>query len=277
MNQDGLSTSALARQLELPVQQLFATLKDYGWIRKADDSWLLTAKGQFEGGRYVNSKRYGRYIVWPPSIIEHPLFQAMESQRLLSAADLGRPLGIAARQLNRLLCALGYIVPGRRGWEATASGQRLGAQPCENPQSGQCYVMWPEDMLAHPPLLTLHQRSQRSDDLLSPCISVDGKHCVSEVHRRVANWLYFAGLRYACAQPLTAPAVGDVDFYLPEHQLCLEIWGGQEHPDTLSARMARAEICKQRAISVIDVHPEDLDGLEEYLSRRLQEAGVKTL
>ncbi|MEE2653555.1 MAG: hypothetical protein VYE54_12590, partial [Pseudomonadota bacterium] len=78
MSQDGLSTSALARQLELPVQQLFATLKDYGWIRKIDDGWALTAKGEFEGGRYVNSKRYGRYIVWPPAIIEHRLFQAME-------------------------------------------------------------------------------------------------------------------------------------------------------------------------------------------------------
>lgn len=277
MPQDGLSTSALARQLELPVQQLFATLKDYGWIRKTEDNWALTAKGEFEGGRYVNSKRYGRYIVWPPAIIEHPLFQAMESQRLLSAADLGRPLGVSARQLNRLLCALGYIAPGQRGWEATPSGMKLGAQPCENPQSGQSYVMWPEDMLAHPPLLALQRRSLSADDLLSPCISVDGKRCASDAHRRVANWLYFAGLHYAVDQPLAAPAAGDVDFYLPRYQLCIEVWGGQEHSDALSARMARAEICAQRAIAVIDIHPEDLDALDEYLSRRLQEMGVSVL
>lgn len=277
MSQDGLSTSALARQLELPVQQLFATLKDYGWIRKIDDGWALTAKGEFEGGRYVNSKRYGRYIVWPPAIIEHRLFQAMESQRLLSAAELGKPLGISARQTNRLLCALGYIVSGRRGWEASGSGQALGGQTCDSPQSGQSYVMWPEDMLAHPPLRELHRRSQRGDDLLSECRSADGRQCSSDAHRQVANWLYFAGLRYASAQPLAAPTAGDIDFFLPEYQLCLEVWGGAEHPDVLSARMARAEICAQRVMTVIDIHPEDLDALDEYLSRRLIEAGVHVL
>lgn len=277
MSQDGLSTSALARQLELPVQQLFATLKDYGWIRKLEDGWALTAKGEFEGGRYVNSKRYGRYIVWPSSIADHRLFQAMESQRLLSAAQLGKPLAISARQVNRLLCALGYVVSGRRGWEVSASGHTLGGQTCENPQSGQSYVMWPEDMLSHPPLLKLHERCQRGDDLLSPCVAADGRECASEAHRQVANWLYLAGLRYASQQPLAAPSAGDVDFFIPEYQLCIEVWGGKEHPDTLSSRLARAEICQQRGMTVIDIHPEDLDALDEYLSRRLNEAGVQVL
>ena len=137
--------------------------------------------------------------------------------------------------------------------------------------------MWPEDMLAHPPLRELHRRSQRGDDLLSECRSADGRQCSSDAHRQVANWLYFAGLRYASGQPLAAPTSGDVDFFLPEYQLCLEVWGGTEHPDVLSARMARAEICAQRGMTVIDIHPEDLDALDEYLSRRLIEAGVHVL
>jgi len=41
--------------------------------------------------------------------------------------------------------------------------------------------------------------------------------------------------------------------------------------------MARAEICAQRGMTVIDIHPEDLDALDEYLSRRLIEAGVHVL
>ncbi|MCP4815743.1 MAG: hypothetical protein GY888_24785, partial [Planctomycetaceae bacterium] len=60
-----LSTTALARKLNIPAQQLFATLKDYGWIQRSTDSWVLTSKGEFEGGTYQTSRRYGRYIVWP--------------------------------------------------------------------------------------------------------------------------------------------------------------------------------------------------------------------
>ena len=47
---DKLSTTALARKLSIPVQQLFSILKDYDWIQRIDDSWVLTPKGEFEGG-----------------------------------------------------------------------------------------------------------------------------------------------------------------------------------------------------------------------------------
>jgi hypothetical protein len=56
---DKLSTTALARKLDIPVQQLFAVLKDYGWIQRPSDSWVLTPKGEFEGGTYHSSRRYG--------------------------------------------------------------------------------------------------------------------------------------------------------------------------------------------------------------------------
>ena len=68
-----LSTTALAKKLNIPVQQLFATLKDYGWIQRASDTWALTSKGEFEGGSYQQSRRFGRYIVWPERLDHHPL------------------------------------------------------------------------------------------------------------------------------------------------------------------------------------------------------------
>ncbi len=47
--EDGkLSTTALAKKLDIPTQQLFATLKDYGWIQRQGEQWLLTNKGEFE-------------------------------------------------------------------------------------------------------------------------------------------------------------------------------------------------------------------------------------
>lgn len=44
-----LSTTALARKLDIPAQQLFGILKDYGRIQRTQDSWALTPKGEYEG------------------------------------------------------------------------------------------------------------------------------------------------------------------------------------------------------------------------------------
>ncbi|MDA8752758.1 hypothetical protein N9M39_01220, partial [Halieaceae bacterium] len=87
---DRLSTSALARKLEIPVQQLFATLRDYGWILRQADNWVLTPKGEFEGGDYQESRRYGRYIVWPEKLLSHPLLCAIESNQRITAAGMRR-------------------------------------------------------------------------------------------------------------------------------------------------------------------------------------------
>lgn len=276
MARDGLSTSALARLLELPLQQLFATLKDYGWIRNVDNTWELTAKGEFEGGRYVNSKRYGRYIVWPATIVDHPLLRAMESQRSLAPADIGRSLSVSARQINRYLSVMGWIRSGRRGWEPTPAGVKHGAQLYENPQSGQVYVMWPEDIIQQPALLTLRKRDNVDLSDPSTWCSIDGNRHDSYGRTVVANWLFLAGLRYALEFPLGA-ANSVCDFYLPEATTSIELWSGQEHADQLAARLEREKHCKAHNIAVVDVHPEELEVLDDYLSRRLTELGVAVL
>lgn len=277
MTQDGLSTSALACLLELPLQQLFATLTDYGWIRKADNAWELTAKGEFEGGRYVNSKRYGRYIVWPGTIVDHPLLRAMESQRCLSPADIGRSLSLTARQVNRYLYVLGLIHSGPRGWEPTRAGLRQGAQLYDNRQSGQVYVMWPEDIIDNSALRALLQRdSVRPDDPESWC-GVDGHRHSSYARAVIANWLFLAGLRYALDFPLGEDDNSHCDFYLVDKGVSIELWDGREHADDLAARLAREKYCKSHHIAVIDLHPEELEVLDDYLSRRLSELGVEIL
>ena len=74
--EEKLSTTALAKKLDIPVQQLFAVLKDYGWIQRTQDSWALTPKGEYEGGSYQSSRRYGSYMVWPQPPAQHPLLPA---------------------------------------------------------------------------------------------------------------------------------------------------------------------------------------------------------
>ena len=65
-----LSTSALAKKLDLPAKTIFELLVAKGWIERVGDLWKLTGKGQFEGGDYVTSKKFGEYIGWLESVIE---------------------------------------------------------------------------------------------------------------------------------------------------------------------------------------------------------------
>ena len=128
-----LSTSALARELEIPAQQLFATLRDYGWIERHGDAWTLTNKGEFEGGNYQTSRRYGRYIVWPESLDQHPLVQAIEFNQRITAAGMRRYYTrMHPRQINRALAELGLQLHSILGWELTELGRRLGGQQEES-------------------------------------------------------------------------------------------------------------------------------------------------
>lgn len=282
MSADKVSTSALAKLREIPVQQLFSVLKDYGWIRKADEGWFLTAKGEFEGGSYINSKRYGRYIVWPTSLLEHPLLQALESNKLLSAATLGRAEGFSGREINRMLVDIAWLRPSHRGWELTEQGVKEGGQVFENQQSSLSYVLWPEDIPKRPSfkriLMFCRGEHLAAGDLFSGAsaelLALDGMACKNHAHWAIAQWLYLAGLRYAMFRTLPVSEQLISDFYLPESGVYIEYWGPDDHSDAISARMRRAEMCKKLGFPVLDVHPEDIANLDDYLCRHLLSLGV---
>ena len=105
-------------------------------------------------------------------------------------------------------------------------------------------------------------------------VSLDGVACKTREHCQIAQWLYLAGIRYSIYRPLPVDECQLSDFYLPEGGVCLEYWGAGEHSDAISARMRRAELCKELNLSVLDIHPEDMSVLDDYLSRHLQQLGV---
>ncbi len=157
-----LSTTALARKLNIPAQQLFATLRDYGWIERAGESWILTAKGEFEGGNYQQSRRYGRYIVWPERLDHHPLLAAIESNQRINAASMRRYYPrLHARQINRALAELGLQRHSILGWELTERGRALGGLQEESDNSGAFYVTWPHEIIDNP---VIHRELTRQSD-----------------------------------------------------------------------------------------------------------------
>lgn len=288
---DKLSTSALARKLDLPVQQLFVTLKDYGWIQRHQDAWLLTNKGEFEGGSYVDSQRYGRYIVWPDTLVEHPLLSAIESNERLSASGLRRYFPqLHPRQINRALGELGLQVHSVLGWELTEQGKRLGGQQEESENSGAFYVTWPHDIVDHP---VLHRELQAqssigeapvqeepADDLfanvgLTELVGIDGHALETLLELKVCNWLYTAQLAHAHQRALPVEELLYADFYLPAARVYIECWDEEEPPERLTLKLRKKDVYREQDLRVIEINARDADRLDEVLGRPLMGYGIR--
>lgn len=281
-----LSTSALAKQLGIPSQQVFATLKDYGWIRKQEDGWSLTGKGEFEGGEYVHSKRYGRYIVWPHELTLHPLFTALEDNQNMTARSIGKRHGLSARQVNRLLAELGWIKHGFQGWELTVLGENQGGTQLENDSSGTFYVVWPTAAAENTVLsrqlvalaVTTSPASATEPDLFAASkgfTGLDGHEHSSEPLMQVCQWLYLAGLAHACNRRLPCDEELYAEFYLPSEHLYLECWTGQESAAQLKQRMRRKEFYKENKLLVIDIEKDEFDDLDDTLTREFRKLGIR--
>lgn len=289
-NASKLSTSALAKLLEVPSQQLFGTLKDYAWIRKVDDGWVLTGKGEFEGGEYVHSKRYGRYIVWPAELAEHPLLQALEDNRHIAATSIGKSFGLNAREVNRIFAELSWIKHSYQGWELTPFGESFGGIQLENESSGTFYVVWPQAIASHKllePRLKLAaaifsaQVQQGADDLFADNMdlhAVDGHRHERKALLQVCHWLYMAGIAHACQYQIPYKEQHSADFYIPAHQIYIECWDTESDSssaENLAEKLKRKEIYSELGFSVIYVEQNHFDHLDEYLSREFRKLGVR--
>jgi|TARA_R110000772_G_scaffold238154_4_gene350152 hypothetical protein len=302
--EERLSTSALARALEIPVQQLFVTLKDYGWIRRHADNWLLTQKGEYEGGTYRDSKRFGRYIVWPAALVQHPLLSAIESNQRITASQMRRYYPrLQPRQLNRALAELGLQQHSILGWELTDFGRHLGGQQLESDSTGAFYVSWPHEIVDHP---VIHRELERlsgqpdcgsepqtvSDDtepdlfaaadaaLPGPtaegaCSGIDGHATGSPLQALVCNWLYLAQLAHATRRSLPVEEALWADFYLPAGSVYIDCWDEKAAPPQLAARLRNKEVCKAEGLRYLEVKAADVERLDEVLGRGLLAFGIR--
>ena len=286
-----LSTTALARKLNIPAQQLFATLRDYGWIERAGDSWVLTAKGEFEGGDYQQSRRYGRYIVWPPSLDHHPLLGAIESNQRITAVSMRRYYPrLHARQINRALAELGLQRHSIIGWELTDRGKALGGQQEEGQNSGAFYVTWPHELIDDP---VIHRELTRQSDQGLPsvntddtepdlfaataasCVGIDGHSLGSPLETSVCDWLYLAQLAHAYHRALPVEEQVLADFYVPEGNVYIDCWEEDIPALALSAKLHKRELYQTLKLRNIEVNAADIERLDEVLGRRLLAFGVR--
>lgn len=277
------SRTALAEKLDMPLKQLTKALIDAGWIQYIDESWKLTAKGEFEGGELRSSKRYGEYIVWPAKVCEHAIF-ASRSPSSLSASAIAQRFSIKARQVNALFAEQGLIERDIRGWRLSAFGRQSGGSIHTHEPSGRTYALWEQDVLDRlrpiaAELQDLAAGSQLTEADLAghdSCIALDGQTHPCRALKLVGDWLYLAGLGHSCGRPLPRERALLSQFYLPDSRLYIEVWGLDLGPQEISAQFQRQEYYEREGIAFISLSLADLKHLDELLARQLLERGVES-
>ncbi len=62
------STSALSKIMKISSKELFELFENQGWIKREDKSWVLTSKGEANGGQ-MKKGQYGEFVAWPEDVI----------------------------------------------------------------------------------------------------------------------------------------------------------------------------------------------------------------
>ncbi len=293
MAERALSTTALAKQLQMSSRRLFTLLRDYEWIHREEGAWRLLPKGEEQGGDYAFSESYGRYIVWPSKLAEHPLLLAAADATQITASAIAEHFGRPARLCNRVLRELGWIRRTRQGWLLTEAGRNLGAQQLQT-ENGQYYASWPRSLLGEPELVTRFtmlnvselDSQEHEPDLFDPAprlahpgagnsiCSIDGHWLETPAEAEVCQWLYLLNLTHAYRHELSGHDEFICDFYLPAYGVYLDIWHSDDRPDVLARRLAKQAWCEEHEITLIELQEADISDLDNVLTEKLEELGI---
>ena len=289
------STTALARQLGLSAKIVFNFLSERGWIERVGENWRLTGKGEFEGGEYIRSKKYGEYIGWPANLADHSIFAEL-LEIPVSVTTLGGQYGIASHRLNALLAELGWQKRFHKGWTITPRGETLGGVEREDSESGVPYTVWPRDITDNPTLalalqqIAVHAQettepqdpqptdpgSQQSFDLQPKTSTTcrDGHQALNIEDLMVDNWLYLMNVVHAYRWPLADASLGCCDFYLPAAHLHLECWHAQETAASMREKLARIDYYRENDLAVLELNADQLENLDAALPKLLLKFGI---
>ena len=157
-----LSTSALANEHDTQSTELFEKFKNFGWIIKKNDKWVLTELGKQKGGQMKSTAKYGDYVVWPENISFNDQQQTKVKPKLLNTTALGQCFNISSKRLNLLLNELGWIEKTIAGWGLTKLGTSIGGKQFEHETSGNSYVLWPNSVMDNKDLLEMFQESPQA-------------------------------------------------------------------------------------------------------------------
>ncbi len=289
-NPHSISTTALAKKINITSKEMFVQLVNLGLIEKKGEVWSLTNEGVSKGGKFVTSEKFGKYITWP----ENLSISIMPNEKLLSSTSIGKKFNLSANRTNFLLSELGWVYKGLKGWLTTPQGIRQGGLQDEDKTSGIPYVRWPESILENKILLnSIAQVSgtQTSEEPVPEITtpeekgfrekfeakhrSTDGHFVRSKAEMLIDNWLYMAEIVHAYERKL--PVEEDVycDFYIPTGKVYIEYWGLEDNPKYLNRKKTKQDIYEKYGFKLIDLKDEDVQNLDDILPRLLLKHGIQ--
>lgn len=267
MANNKFSTSKLAEKLQMEAKVLFGLLSEHGYIERVDNKWRLSGHGEFAGGSYQQSEKYGEFIVWPESIGQLDFIQSFLPD-WVSATRIGQQYRINARTVNALFSELGLINKDQRGWMISPRGILLSGEQRNSKQG--FYVMWPSSVLQNKGIVQALENVNGS----TQSQSLDGHGCENVAEQRICNWLYLHHLAHAYKRPLPGSDY-ECSFYLPERKIYIEYFGIKNIKHSLSENMQKQAFYKENGLSCIELHDEDLTSLDEVLPQKLLQFGLQ--
>ena len=261
------SRSALADALDLSLKEVTEIMINAGWILQDGDSWKLTAKGTFEGGYLKESKKYGNYLVWPESVLEHAVFK-VERDDSISASDIGKAVGLSPRLVNLLLQHCGWLKRAHKGWELTELGKTAGGIQHENPKTGVPWVAWQPSLLAidYFQAACVNLTSEEPRDEIS---SINGITVTRPQIAAFLSWCYLSGVVVAQNVSNSLRPSMVFDLYLPRVALYIDMWDAGLSPQQLAERLERPKICQAQGIDYLVLEATNLNEIEQEMPREL--------
>ena len=307
MDDDGyISTSRLARELQMPMANVFDQLRKMGLIQKVGDKDELTEEGIRRGGKYISSPKYGTWIAWPKEIIkvesivpgaEAKKFTEAVKETYQTATALGRTFGIPSTRMNYVLSELGWIQKALKGWTLTQQGVAVGGVQREDSRSGIPYVMWPDAIGSNPALRNTIEDIQGTassadteaistgtpevkgngfrDRFPAKFRATDGHFVRSRSEMLIDNWLYMAELVHAYERKLPIEEDAYCDFYLPEGKVYIEFWGMEDDPKYAERMKVKKNLYAKYGFNLIDLNDADVHNLDDILPAKLLKFGVQ--
>jgi hypothetical protein len=279
------SRSGLAEKLNMSLKELTQLMLSGGWIVETDKGLELTAKGEFEGGKYRQSSKYGQYIVWPELIVKHALLRDIDDV-MVAVSQLLKNTQIPARLFNRLLAELGWISAFSKGWKITVQGAEQGGEQYEDDSSGIPYVKWPRALLTNTNVIcALNTLSCSAGSPLTSNQVLKNRQSISTLNglmvdnigqAKIANWLYLLGFNASYQREFIIadkPSV-NVDFYLPKYRLAIDYWPESLKPLQLSHKLYKQEFYGSLGFNVVEINYQQLADLDQVLSRELLHLGI---
>ena len=295
MNNKKISTTALAKKLDLKKFELDSLLQEHGYVSRSDEGWELTPAGTERGGEYTENEKFGRYIVWPEDLLAETGGSDAPSG-LVTATTMGKHFEISRNKINPILSELGWLKKGLKGWVLTDQGQRVGGTQKEHPKTGIPYVVWTAGILQNSALLHTVKELQGND--IQPIQEsepgekqeaagfrdkfpathrcADGHYVRSKAEMLIDNWLYMAETIHAYERKL--PVEEDVycDFYLPTGKVYIEFWGYEDNPKYQKRKEAKQQIYRKYGFSLIELTDKEVQNLDDILPRLLLKHGIQT-